>query len=142
MEHRPKHRTIADAAKIFYAAGENWTMPSEGWDMTNFGLFSGDDELGGDAGGGVGLASDVDRRAAALVANDRPIRRRRRRPSRNRPGLRELPHDHRRGGNRRLVRDDLHPAGDLSSGALRVPGIGGAAPGLGRRLFRLRPAAN
>jgi CheY-like chemotaxis protein len=24
-----------------------WTMPSEGWDMTNFGLFSGDDELGG-----------------------------------------------------------------------------------------------
>ncbi len=40
-------RTISDAAKIFYAAGENWTMPSEGWDMTNFGLFSGDDELGG-----------------------------------------------------------------------------------------------
>jgi Fe-S oxidoreductase len=40
-------RTIADAAKIFYIAGENWTMPSEGWDMTNFGLFSGDDDLGG-----------------------------------------------------------------------------------------------
>jgi len=40
-------RTIADAAKIFYAAGETWTMPSEGWDMTNFGLFSGDDDLGG-----------------------------------------------------------------------------------------------
>ncbi len=40
-------RTIADAAKIFYLAGENWTMPSEGWDMTNFGLFSGDDALGG-----------------------------------------------------------------------------------------------
>jgi CheY-like chemotaxis protein len=40
-------RTIADAAKIFYAAGENWTMPSDGWDMTNFGLFSGDDDLGG-----------------------------------------------------------------------------------------------
>lgn len=40
-------RTIADAAKVFWAAGENWTMPSEGWDMTNFGLFSGDDELGG-----------------------------------------------------------------------------------------------
>jgi Fe-S oxidoreductase/CheY-like chemotaxis protein len=40
-------RTIADAAKIFNAAGENWTMPSEGWDMTNFGLFSGDDDLGG-----------------------------------------------------------------------------------------------
>ncbi len=40
-------RTIADAAKIFHYAGENWTMPSEGWDMTNFGLFSGDDDLGG-----------------------------------------------------------------------------------------------
>jgi Fe-S oxidoreductase/ActR/RegA family two-component response regulator len=43
-------RTIADAAKIFFAAGENWTMPSEGWDMTNFGLFSGDDDLGGAVG--------------------------------------------------------------------------------------------
>ncbi|OGR14907.1 MAG: hypothetical protein A2341_18495 [Deltaproteobacteria bacterium RIFOXYB12_FULL_58_9] len=40
-------RTISDAAKIFWAAGESYTMPSEGWDMTNFGLFSGDDELGG-----------------------------------------------------------------------------------------------
>jgi Fe-S oxidoreductase len=40
-------RSIADALKIFHAAGENWTMPSEGWDMTNFGLFSGDDDLGG-----------------------------------------------------------------------------------------------
>ena len=40
-------RTISDAAKVFHLAGERWTMPSEGWDMTNFGLFSGDDELGG-----------------------------------------------------------------------------------------------
>ncbi len=40
-------RTIADAAKIFHVADENWTMASEGWDMTNFGLFNGDDELGG-----------------------------------------------------------------------------------------------
>ena len=40
-------RTISDAARIFYLAGENWTMASDGWDMTNFGLFSGDDELGG-----------------------------------------------------------------------------------------------
>ena len=40
-------RSISDAAKIFWAAGESWTMPSEGWDMTNFGLFSGDDDLGG-----------------------------------------------------------------------------------------------
>jgi len=40
-------RTISDAALIFNEAGEDWTMPSEGWDMTNFGLFSGDDDLGG-----------------------------------------------------------------------------------------------
>ena len=43
-------RTIADAAKIFHFAGEDWTMASEGWDMTNFGLFNGDDELGGAVG--------------------------------------------------------------------------------------------
>ncbi|MFZ5980105.1 MAG: response regulator [Candidatus Zixiibacteriota bacterium] len=40
-------RTISDAAKIFHLAGANWTMPSDAWDMTNFGLFSGDDDLGG-----------------------------------------------------------------------------------------------
>ncbi len=40
-------RSIADAATIFHFAGESWTMASEGWDMTNFGLFNGDDELGG-----------------------------------------------------------------------------------------------
>ncbi len=40
-------RTITNAAMIFYAAGEDYTMPSFGWDQTNFGLFSGDDALGG-----------------------------------------------------------------------------------------------
>ncbi len=40
-------RSIADAAEIFHFAGVNWTMPSEGWDMTNFGLFVGDPALGG-----------------------------------------------------------------------------------------------
>lgn len=40
-------RSIADAAEIFHFAGEKWCMPSEGWDMTNFGLFNGDDDLGG-----------------------------------------------------------------------------------------------
>ena len=40
-------RTIKEAALIFWAAGESWTMPSQGWDNTNFGLFSGDDGLGG-----------------------------------------------------------------------------------------------
>jgi len=40
-------RSIAHAARIFHAAGESWTLPRNGWDMTNFGLFSGDDSLGG-----------------------------------------------------------------------------------------------
>ena len=40
-------RTISEAAAIFHFAGEDWTMTSEGWDMTNFGLFNGDDALGG-----------------------------------------------------------------------------------------------
>ncbi|MCJ7580111.1 MAG: (Fe-S)-binding protein [Candidatus Aminicenantes bacterium] len=39
-------RSISDAAKIFYFAGETWTLPRWGWDQTNFGLFSGDDKLG------------------------------------------------------------------------------------------------
>src|SRR5208282_4945165 len=39
-------RTIGEAAAIFHFAGENWTMASQGWDMTNIGLFNGDDELG------------------------------------------------------------------------------------------------
>jgi Fe-S oxidoreductase/CheY-like chemotaxis protein len=43
--------TLLSAAKIFYVAGENWTMPSVGWDNTNFGLFSGDDALGGHMSG-------------------------------------------------------------------------------------------
>jgi len=40
-------RSIAQAAKIFHLAGESWTLPRFGWDQTNFGLFSGDDRLGG-----------------------------------------------------------------------------------------------
>ncbi len=55
-------RTIADAAKIFTLAGEDFTMPSEGWDMTNFGLFSGDDDLGG------AVAKRVYEKAAELNA--------------------------------------------------------------------------
>lgn len=30
--------------KIFYAAKEDWTVPSENWDSYNWGLFSGNDE--------------------------------------------------------------------------------------------------
>lgn len=32
---------IAEAAMIFHAAGENWTFPSMGWDMTNLAMFAG-----------------------------------------------------------------------------------------------------
>ncbi|RJP76758.1 MAG: 4Fe-4S dicluster domain-containing protein [Desulfobacteraceae bacterium] len=30
--------------KIFYAAGEDWTVPSINWEGTNWGLFTGDDD--------------------------------------------------------------------------------------------------
>lgn len=36
--------TLMAAAKIMYVAGENWTMSTDYWDVTNYGLFSGDDE--------------------------------------------------------------------------------------------------
>ncbi len=42
--------SLMAAAKIFHVAGEDWTMPSAGWDNTNFGLFSGDDKLGAHMG--------------------------------------------------------------------------------------------
>ena len=40
-------RSIANAAKVFHVAKEKWTLPKWGWDQTNFGLYSGDDNLGG-----------------------------------------------------------------------------------------------
>ena len=46
-------RPLAHAAKLFHRAGETWTLTSRGWDMTNFGLFSGDDGLGGFMAGNV-----------------------------------------------------------------------------------------
>lgn len=38
--------TLLAAFKIFHLAGADWTMPSVGWDNSNFGLFSGDNDLG------------------------------------------------------------------------------------------------
>ncbi len=35
---------IQAAAKIFNAANEDWTLSTESWDATNYGLFSGDDD--------------------------------------------------------------------------------------------------
>ena len=36
--------SIAAVGKIFYAAGESWTFSSENYDVTNYGLYNGDDE--------------------------------------------------------------------------------------------------
>jgi len=39
--------SITAAGKIFHAAKENWTFSSENFDVTNYGLYSGDDEAAG-----------------------------------------------------------------------------------------------
>jgi len=39
--------SISAAGKIFYAAGERWTFSSDYYDVTNYGLYSGDDEAAG-----------------------------------------------------------------------------------------------
>ncbi|RJR42419.1 MAG: (Fe-S)-binding protein [Desulfobacteraceae bacterium] len=33
---------IAEAGLLFYIAGEDWTVPSEGWEATNLSMFAGD----------------------------------------------------------------------------------------------------
>jgi Fe-S oxidoreductase len=39
--------SISAAGKVFYAAGESWTFSSENFDVTNYGLYSGDDQAAG-----------------------------------------------------------------------------------------------
>ncbi|RPI27469.1 MAG: (Fe-S)-binding protein [Acidobacteria bacterium] len=39
--------SLVAAAKIFHAAGESWTFSSDCYDVTNYGLFSGDDQVAG-----------------------------------------------------------------------------------------------
>lgn len=39
--------SLQASAKVFHAAGEDWTVASEGWDLTNYGLFNGSPEQGG-----------------------------------------------------------------------------------------------
>lgn len=39
--------SILAAGKIFYAAGESWTFSSENYDATNYGLYTGDDNISG-----------------------------------------------------------------------------------------------
>jgi Fe-S oxidoreductase len=40
----PKHypQDIAEAAVLFHLAGENWTVPREGWEETSLAMFAGD----------------------------------------------------------------------------------------------------
>ena len=40
-------QNILMAARIFNAAGENWTIPSTGWESTNLAMIAGDKALGG-----------------------------------------------------------------------------------------------
>lgn len=39
--------SISAVGKIFYAANESWTFSSDNFDVTNYGLYSGDDEAAG-----------------------------------------------------------------------------------------------
>jgi Fe-S oxidoreductase len=39
--------TIVAMGKFFYAAGESWTLASDSFDLTNYGLFSGENEKAG-----------------------------------------------------------------------------------------------
>lgn len=39
--------SISAVGKIFYAAGEDWTFSSANFDVTNYGLYNGDDEAAG-----------------------------------------------------------------------------------------------
>ena len=39
--------SLLAAAKLFYAAGESWTFSSDHYDVTNYGLYSGDDAHAG-----------------------------------------------------------------------------------------------
>jgi Fe-S oxidoreductase len=40
----PKHypEDVAEAAILFHIAGENWTVPSKGWEQTSLSMFAGD----------------------------------------------------------------------------------------------------
>ncbi|MCK5097290.1 MAG: (Fe-S)-binding protein, partial [Desulfobacteraceae bacterium] len=40
VKHYPED--LAEAAILFHIAGENWTIPSEGWEQTSLAMFAGD----------------------------------------------------------------------------------------------------
>ncbi len=43
--------SLLAAGKVFYAAGANWTFASDAYDITNYALFSGDDDRGAEIAG-------------------------------------------------------------------------------------------
>lgn len=61
--------SLLAAAKVFYAAGESWTFSSDFYDVTNYGLFSGDDSAAGKISGR--LADTVHRlQSSALILGE------------------------------------------------------------------------
>jgi Fe-S oxidoreductase len=50
--------SLLASAQVFHAAGEDWTLSSEGWDLTNYGLFSGDPAQGGAIAGPMVRAAE------------------------------------------------------------------------------------
>ncbi len=61
--------SLLATAKIFYAAGESWTLSSDYYDVTNYALFSGDDEIGGTLSGRL-LTTAKKLGAATLVLGE------------------------------------------------------------------------
>lgn len=57
---------IISAAKIFYAVGEDWTMSSQRFDATNFGLFSGEEKKRDEMA--QRLADEMERLGANVLA--------------------------------------------------------------------------
>jgi Fe-S oxidoreductase len=45
--------TLQASATVFHAAGEDWTLASEGWDLTNYGLFTGNTREAGTIAGNL-----------------------------------------------------------------------------------------
>jgi Fe-S oxidoreductase len=45
--------SLQASAKVFHAANEDWTVASAGWDLTNYGLFSGEEALAGKIAGNL-----------------------------------------------------------------------------------------
>jgi Fe-S oxidoreductase len=61
--------SLLAAAKMFYAAGENWTFSSDYYDVTNYGLYSGDDTHAGLLSGRLATAME-DLEAEVLVLGE------------------------------------------------------------------------